>query len=93
MLQWAVTLGRVDIMCATMPMGVFWAQPRIGHMDRLKRIFGFLRRHKKSAVKFRTGMPDYSQYPPKEYDWQYVYWKVIEELPRNMAKAKGNKVK
>ena len=43
MLQWAVTLGRIDIMCAIMTMGGFRCQPRIGHLDRLKRIFGFLR--------------------------------------------------
>ena len=27
MLQWAVTLGRIDIMCATVTMGGFRAQP------------------------------------------------------------------
>ena len=54
MLQWAVTLGRFDIMCATMAMGRFKAQPRQGHISRLKQISGFLQRHKKSAVKFRT---------------------------------------
>ena len=52
MLQWAVTLGRIDIMCATMTLGGFRAQPRQGHLDRLKRVFGFLRKHKKSAIKF-----------------------------------------
>ena len=52
MLQWAITLGRIDIMCATMTMGGFRAQPRQGHLDRLKRIFGFLWHHKKSAIKF-----------------------------------------
>jgi hypothetical protein len=45
MLQWAVTLGRIDIMCAVMTMGGYRCQPRIGHMNRLKRIFGFLKQY------------------------------------------------
>ena len=38
MLQWAVTIGRIDIMCAVMTMEGFRCQPRIGHLERLKRI-------------------------------------------------------
>ena len=74
MLQWTVTLGRIDIMCATMTMGGFRAQPRKGHLERLKRIFGFLRKHKKCAIKFRTKIPDYSNYSEDDYNWEYVYF-------------------
>ena len=42
MLQWAVTLGRMDIMCAVMTMSRFRAMPREGHLERLKRIFAYL---------------------------------------------------
>ena len=52
MLQWAVTLGRIDIMCAVMTMGGFRCEPRIGHLERLKRIFGFLRNYKNCSIKF-----------------------------------------
>lgn len=93
MLQWAVTLGRIDIMCATMTMGGFRAQPRQGHMDRLKRIFGFLKRHKKCAIKFRTKMPDYTNYPGDDYNWEYVYGNIREEIPYNMPNPKGREVK
>ena len=33
MLQWALTIERIDIMCAVMTMGGFRMQPRIGHMN------------------------------------------------------------
>ncbi|HEY9706866.1 MAG TPA: reverse transcriptase domain-containing protein, partial [Oculatellaceae cyanobacterium] len=92
MLQWAVTLGRIDIMCAVMTMGGFRMQPRIGHLDRLKKIFGFLKNFNKTAIKFRTEMPDYSQYPEKKFDWTYVYGNVEEELPKEMPAAKGREV-
>jgi hypothetical protein len=39
MLQWAVTLGRFDIHCAVMTMGAFCADPKVSHVERLKRIF------------------------------------------------------
>ena len=50
MLQWAVTLGRIDIACATMTMSRFRPAPRVGHLDRLKRIFSFLANYKKTAI-------------------------------------------
>ena len=92
MLQWAVTIGRIDIMCAVMTMGGFRCQPRIGHLNRLKRIFGFLKNYKGCSIKFRTDMPDYSMYPDEKFDWTYVYGKVEEEIPTNMPKAKGREV-
>src|SRR5688572_23801119 len=54
MLQWAVTLGCIGIMCAVMTMGGFRCQPRIGHLNRLKRIFGFLQNYTSCSIKFRT---------------------------------------
>ena len=92
MLQWAVTLGRIDIMCAVMTMGGYRCQPRIGHMNRLKRIFGFLKQYKSCSIKFRTEEPDYSKYKSKDMNWKYVYGDVEEEIPTNMPKAKGRKV-
>ena len=60
-LQWCVTLGRFDIMTPVMTMASFRAAPRIGHLDRLKRIYGYLRKHKSGAIRVRTGQPDYTQ--------------------------------
>ena len=41
-LQWVVSLGRFDIAVAVMTMSRFRAEPRQGHLDRLKRIYGYL---------------------------------------------------
>ena len=32
-LQWAVALGRIDIMCAVITMGSYRPQPRKGHLE------------------------------------------------------------
>ena len=44
-LQWAVSLGRFDIHTAVMTMGSFRVAPREGHLQRLKRVYGYLRKY------------------------------------------------
>jgi hypothetical protein len=39
---WVVQLGRIDIITAVMTMSRFRAAPRQGHMDRVRRIHGFI---------------------------------------------------
>jgi hypothetical protein len=48
-LQWAISLGRFDIQTATMTMSRFRSTPRKGHLERLKRVYGYLRRFKSAA--------------------------------------------
>ena len=53
-LKWAVSLGRLDITTAVMTMSSFRVEPREGHMDRLKRIYGCLLLFKYAAVRIRA---------------------------------------
>ena len=46
---WAVTLGRIDICYATSSLGRFNSEPRIGQLERLWRLIGYL---KKNPEKF-----------------------------------------
>jgi hypothetical protein len=41
-LQWTVQIGRFDVCTAVMSMSRFRAAPRQGHLERLKRIYGYL---------------------------------------------------
>jgi hypothetical protein len=90
-LQWAVTLGRFDIFIGVATMSGFRISPRQGHLDRLKRMYGYLKRQPDGAVRFRTGIPDHeSRDTPKEYDWiNSVYGPNQEELPSDMPPPKG----
>ena len=58
--QWAVSLGRFDIHTAVMTMPQFRIAPRQGHLDRLKRIYGYLKKFSEGSIRVRTEMPDYS---------------------------------
>jgi hypothetical protein len=94
-LQWLITLGRSDIhLCATTISG-YRVAPSQGHLDRLKRTYGYLKRHPDGAIRFRTKVPDHeSIVTPIEHAWaSTVYGKVKEELPPDMPPPKGKAVR
>ena len=52
-LQWAITLGRYDILAHVMSMSRFRLAPKIGHLERLKRLYGYLAKTKCFAIRYR----------------------------------------
>ena len=87
---WLSGLGRFDIAVHVMTMSRFRQQPRIGHLERLKKIVGYLANLPHGALRFRLHEPDYSNLPHKEYDWQRtVYRGAKEEIPHDIPEPKG----
>jgi len=92
-LQWMVTIGRFDIMTAVVTMSSFRAAPRIGHLERIKRIYGYLSRMDQAKIRVRTEEPDYSGLPNYEYDWsRTVYGAMSEMLPNDAPEPLGKRV-
>ena len=92
-LQWAISLGRFDIATAVMTMSSFRASPREGHLERLKRIYGYLSKMRHAIIRIRTGVPDYSDIPDQQYDWMYtVYGNAEEMLPSDAPEPLGKPV-
>jgi hypothetical protein len=92
-LQGTVLLGRFDIQTATMTMSRFRTTPRQGHLDRLKRMYGYLRKFASAAIRVKVLEPDFNELPEQEFDWcQSVYGKVEELLPTDAPKPLGNAV-
>ena len=76
-----------------MTMSRFIQQPRIGHLERLKKIVGYLANFPHGVLRFRLHEPDYSNLPHKEYDWQRtVYGGAKEEIPHGIPEPKGKHV-
>jgi hypothetical protein len=48
--QWIVTIGRVDINTAAMTMSEFPTAPRVGHLTRLREIYGYLLKSKHALI-------------------------------------------
>ena len=92
-LQWLISLGRFDIAVHVMSLSRFRAQPRKGHLDRAKRIFGYLLFLPDGAIRFRTGEPDFSSLKDQEYDWtRSVYSGACEQIPHDIPKPLGKHV-
>ena len=92
-LQWLISLGRFDIAVHVMSLSRFRAQPRKGHLDRAKRIVGYLLFLPDGAIRFRTGEPDFSSLKDQEYDWtRSVYSGACEQIPHDIPKPLGNHV-
>ena len=91
--QWLISLGRFDIATAIMTLSSFRACPRIGHLDRLKRVIGYVVKMKHATTRFRTELPDYSDVPDTHYDWEdAIYGKVEELIPENAPPPLGKPV-
>ena len=89
-LQWLISLGCFDIAVHVMSLSRFRAQPRKGHLDRAKRIVGYLLFLPDGAIRFRTGEPDFSSLKDQEYDWtRSVYSGACEQIPHDIPKPLG----
>ena len=75
-------------------MSRFHVEPTQNHWGVLCRILGYLCHTKDAAIRFRTGIPDYSIYPEPEYDWDYsVYQGVEEDIPTQIPTPHGKAVR
>ena len=96
-LQWTISLCRFDIAHAVMTMSRFRNAPRIGHLENLKRVVGYMKKFPHAAIRFRTGIPDHEATygnDPVKYSWmETVYGSPTEEIPPNAPVPKGKSVR
>ena len=90
-MQWAVSIGIFDIQIAVMSMSSFQAQPRKGHREQVKQIYGHLSRFKHFKICFQVEEPDMSKFDNKmKFDWSStVYDNPTEELPTDALELLG----
>ena len=92
-LQWAIILCRYDILAHVMSMSRFRLAPKIGHLERMKRLCGYLAKTKHSAIRYRTKELHYSHLTKQEYKWtRTVYRDAKEEIPKDIPKPLGKRV-
>ena len=61
-------MAHLPIQAQVISMSRFRAQPRQGHLERLKTIYSYVIRTKDYATRFRTTEPDYSYLPDQYFD-------------------------
>ena len=92
-LQWLISLGRFDVFTATMSMSRFRVAPKVGHLDRVKRMYGFIRGRRDGKIRHRTEEADFSNLSAQEFEWEHsVYGKVREMVPKDAPRPRGKPV-
>ena len=77
-IQWAVSLGRLDVDNSVMALASLRADPIQGHIDLCKIVVPCLAKSKHATISIRTEEPDLSSTPTNPHDWEEsaVYGKV-----------------
>ena len=88
-LQWVISIGRFDIHTAITTLSSFRVAPRIGHLDRIKRIYAYLHRMQHASIRICMDEPDYSQVPDQTYEWSNLYNDSKMEIPSDAPKPLG----
>jgi len=93
-LQWLISIGRFDVQVAVMTLSSFRAAPRLGHMERARRIVGYVANFKDAAIRIRTHIPvSLNDYPPQKFDWDHtIYEDAQEQIPHDYPTPLGNPV-
>ena len=91
-LRWAVELGRVDINLEVSLMSSYLASPRIGHLQQIYHMFGYLKLKPKRKLGFDHSEPLISEKMFKEYDWQDFYKDAKEAIPDGAPQPRGHSV-
>ncbi len=89
-LRWAVELGRVDILLETALMSTHLALPRLGQLEQVFHIFGYLKEHPKKKLAFDPMHPEISEKMFQKHDWFDFYRDAKEAIPGDMPPPRGN---
>ena len=96
-MQWLISLCRFDIAQAVMSLSRFNTAPRVGHLERVKRLVGYVRKRSHGAIRFRTEIPSHEETfggDPIQFDWmETVYGRPEEEIPVDTPVPKGKPVR
>jgi hypothetical protein len=76
-----------------MTMSRFRVAPRKGHLDRLKQMYGYLKKFATGAIRIRVEQPNLDNLPNQDFDWCYsVYGNVKEVLPNDLPLLLGRDI-
>ena len=70
-MQWAVSIGRLDITMAVMTLSSFCVAPCMGHLEGCKQVYIDLWKMRHAMICIHTEEPDYLALLVMEYDWAH----------------------
>lgn len=91
-LRWSVELGRIDIALEVSLMSSHMAAPRIGHLQQLLHMLGYLKRVPKLTLAFDPRHPEIDEQRFHKYDWHDFYRDAKEEIPHDFPSPRGHEI-
>ena len=91
-LRWAIELGRVDILLEVSLLSSHLALPRVGHLQQVYHIFGYLKKSPRKRLYFDPDHPKISEDRFQRFDWEDFYKDASEDIPLNAPEPLGNEV-
>jgi hypothetical protein len=91
-LRWACELGRVDIATEISLLSSHLALPRVGHLQQVYHIFGYLKAKPKRTLAFDPHHPDIDENRFVKHDWHDFYRGAKEPIPGDAPEPRGNVV-
>jgi hypothetical protein len=94
-LRWIVELGRLDISVRVVMLSSYLVNPRVGHMEALYYIFGYLKSHDRSTMVFDDVYLNWINADFPSFEWIEFYPHAHEDIPPNAPppKRQSNKIK
>ncbi len=87
--NWIITLGRFDINYAVNTLSRYSIQPREGHLNAMKHVFGYLKKFPHGQIIIDPSYPDHSKHETMDHDWTDLYPDATEEIPPDMPTPRG----
>jgi Reverse transcriptase (RNA-dependent DNA polymerase) len=91
-LRWAIELGRVDLALEVSLLSSHLALPRVGHLDAVYHIFGYLAQHPKRSLYFDPTEVSVNEDLFPNHEWTEFYRDAIEALPDDLPPPRGRAV-
>ncbi len=91
-LRWCVELGRIDIHLPVALMAQHMAAPRVGHLDQIFHMFGYLKSHERSKLVLDPAYPQVDDSHFIQADWSEFYPDAKELIPLNAPEPRGNPI-
>ena len=91
-LLWILELGSLDIYAPVAFLSSFLTNPRVGHLEAVYQIFGYLKRHDKSTMVFDNTYIHFRDSDFPTYDWSEFNRGATEDLPLYMPPPRGQLV-
>ena len=90
-LRWIVELGRIDICCEVSMLSSHLAMPRVGHLQQVYRIFGYLKLHHNAEMVFDPSVPEINMDDFERRDWSTSEMDQAgeEQIPFNAPESRG----